>query len=121
MFRETLRRYRVHVGVEGELEGVEIVFWADWYDGPVSGVARHAGRELWFEAEPTFYAHGPRPLFLYPLTDDELAQERELDRLYEEHAKGKPVEEWPSILRGRDLELPSAYAARESLGWFIAP
>jgi hypothetical protein len=104
----------------GELQGVEIVFWADWYDGPVSGVARYRGREHWFEAEPEFYAQKRRMLHVYPLTDDELAREKELDRIYEEQAKGKPVEEWPSVLRERDFELPSAYAERESLGWFSA-
>jgi len=63
------------------------------------------------EAEPAFELYGPRPLFLFPAADDELARERELDRLYQEQAKGKPVDEWPSVLRERDFELPSAYAA----------
>jgi len=42
------------VGANAELEGVEVVFWVDWYDGPVSGLASYAGREYWFEAEPAF-------------------------------------------------------------------
>ena len=44
----------VQMNTDRELEEVEIEFWVDWYDGPVSGVATHEGQAYWFEAEPGF-------------------------------------------------------------------
>jgi hypothetical protein len=109
------------VSATDEVRGVEIEFRVDWYDGPVSGVATHRGQARWFEAEPGFDPDvRTRQLFLYPLSAEELARERELNRLYEEHARGKPAEEWPAILLERDWELPTEYAARASVGWFYA-
>jgi hypothetical protein len=106
---------------KGELNDVEIQFLVDWYDGPLSGVASHGGATFWFEAEPGAEAKGfERKLFLYALAEDELTREQELNRLFEERAKGKPVEEWPPVLRERELELPTAYAATERRGWFVA-
>jgi hypothetical protein len=103
------------------LEGVEIEFWVDWYDGPVSGIATHEGQVYWFEAEPGFEPVSVgRKLFLYPLTAEELVKERELDRVYQEQAKGRPVEEWPAVLREREWELPTEYAKRGHVGWFLA-
>jgi hypothetical protein len=106
---------------EDELADVEIEFWVDWYDGPLAGVAAHGGAAFWFEAEPGSEPEGyERKLFLYALTDEELTRERELNRLFEEQAKGKPVEEWPPVLREREFELPTRYADRERRGWFVA-
>jgi hypothetical protein len=102
-----------------ELREVEIEFFDDWYDGPLSGVAVFAGQAYWFEAESDWDPDAKvRPLFLYPLTADELATERDLNRLFEVEAKGKPVEEWPQVLRERASHLPTKYSARESVGWF---
>ncbi len=103
-----------------ELRGVEIEFWVDWYDGYLSGIATHEGETYWFEAEPDFELDShERKLFLYSLTPEEVARERELHRLFEVQAKGRPEEEWPQVLRERDLELPTPYATRERRGWFV--
>jgi hypothetical protein len=112
----------VQMHTDKALEGVEIEFWVDWYDGPVSGVAAHEGHVYWFEAEPGFEpVFLGRKLFLYPLTAEELAKERELDRIYREQAKDRLVEAWPAVLRERDWELPTKYAKRANVGWFLAP
>jgi hypothetical protein len=39
------------MGASRELQEVEIEFFHDWYDGPLSGVAVFAGQAYWFEAE----------------------------------------------------------------------
>jgi hypothetical protein len=104
-----------------ELADVEIEFWVDWYDGPMSGVARHAGQVYWFEAQPGSESKPrKRPLFLYPLSPDETARERSEHELWEREAKGRRVEEWPAALRERDYGSPSEYAMREPVGWFFA-
>jgi hypothetical protein len=102
-----------------DVQGVEIEFVVDWYDGPLSGVAIYSNQAYWFEAQPDWEPNAKvRPLFLYPLTADELATERALHQLFEHEAKGKPVEEWPDALRGRDFDLPTKYGRRESVGRF---
>jgi hypothetical protein len=109
------------MSLANHLQGVVIEFWVDWYDGPVSGIATYEGREYWFEAASGFDPDlRKRQLFLYPITPQELARERELNLLYEEKARGRPVDEWPPILLERDFELPTNYASRDSVGWFIA-
>ena len=109
------------VNAPNKLDGVEIEFFDGWYDGPLSGVASYDGQAWWFEAAEDFDPDSTkRPLFLYPLSADELATERDLQRLFDEQARGKPVEQWPPILRERDHDLPTKYAARESVGWFLS-
>ena len=102
-----------------ELQGVEIEFAVDWYDGPLTGIAGYDGDAYWFEAE-TGWDPGAdiRLLRLFPLTSEELDEERRLHRLYESEANGKPVEEWPRVLRERDFSLPTKYGVREPVGWF---
>jgi hypothetical protein len=53
-----------------------------WYDGPLSGVATYGGRVYWFEVERDWDPDAEvRPLFLCPLTAEELTAERELREL----------------------------------------
>jgi hypothetical protein len=102
-----------------ELQGVEIEFLVDWYDGPLSGVATYEGQAYWFEAEHDWDPDAElRPLFLYPASAEELAAERELHDFFANEAKGKPVEEWPDVLRERDFDLPTKYGRRQVVGWF---
>jgi hypothetical protein len=101
-----------------QLKGVKIEFFVDWYDGPLSGVAAHAGETYWFEADRNWNPERDPPLFLYPITAEELATERDLQRLFENKAQGKPVEEWPPVLREGARDLSTKYRIRGSIGWF---
>ena len=67
----------------------------DWYDGPLSGVARYDGTEYWFEAEgrkvESFaITMEDRRFFLYPITAEELVEEAYRKRLYDVHVQDKP-------------------------------
>jgi hypothetical protein len=108
------------------VDGVEILWWEDWYDGPLSGVAVHAGQQLWFQAEGDGDdSIGPdiasRRLVLYPLTAEELAAERRFNLLCEKHRgeAPRPGTEWREVWTTHTAKRPE-YAARAALGWFVA-
>jgi len=101
-----------------------MLFFIDYYDGPLSGVARYRGTEYWFEAEGRkdegfALAMKDRRFFLYPMTAAELADETYWQRLYEEHVQGdKPEsEKWRFYDPYERREAPE-YGSRESIGWF---
>ena len=119
--QEASWRYRA-IRMDGtrELQGVEIEFSVDWYDGPVMGVAVYDGAAYWFEPVENWDPGATaRVLKLFPLTVGELAAERELNLLYEKKAAGTPVEDWPQVLRERDFGLPTQYGVREPIGCFV--
>jgi hypothetical protein len=107
------------------LQGVEVTFIFEWYDGPLTGVARHQGVEYYFEAEghldDTFeLSLNDRRLFLYPITADELAVEGEWQRLFDEHVRDQPEsEKWKFYEPYAKREQPD-YASRTPVGWFTA-
>jgi hypothetical protein len=37
-----------------ELTGVEELWFSDWYDGPITGLAAYREHEYWFEREDAF-------------------------------------------------------------------
>jgi hypothetical protein len=90
--------------VTEQLENVEIVWWDDWYDGPLTGLARHGRDEHWFEVErldgdAQFDLNSAtRRLFLYPLSSEELAAEKVFHAPWKERGQGRPVSEWPDAL-----------------------
>jgi hypothetical protein len=113
--------------VTGELTGVAIDWWTDWYDGPIAGVASYGGHRYWFRgAGPDDYEpaldSSERRLYLYPMTDEEqsewaalyawervfrVANEEQRQRLFEQegHADREPESS------------RTPYTARESIGW----
>jgi hypothetical protein len=106
---------------EGEAN-VVIEFFLEWYDGPLTGVAMRGDTALWFEADPGVEGEVPfweRKLYLYELSTKDVAEERRLNRLFEERAKGKPVGEWPAELAERDFTRPTRHARKHPVGWFI--
>ena len=117
--------YRPSMTFGDQLHGVEIAFFIDWYDGPLSGVARHLGTEYWFEAEgrqDETYAitMEDRRFVLYPITAEELAEEADWQRLYDEHVQGKPESEKWKFYEPYENRRPPDYASRQPVGWFIA-
>lgn len=63
-----------------ELTGVRLRWFSDWYDGPVTGLATHDGREYWFvtvtDDEGEHWDFDPRVYVLHELTPAQLAEER---------------------------------------------
>jgi hypothetical protein len=62
-----------------ELSGVEKLWFADYYDGPVDGLASFRDREYWYSAVwedgRGVYTDFPRLFIVYELTDQEAADE----------------------------------------------
>ena len=57
-----------------ELDGVEIVWFEEFYDGPLTGVARFDSRLYWFTpASETWVYERPRRFVLRELSESELA------------------------------------------------
>ena len=105
---------------------MEILFFFDWYDGPLSGVARYGGAEYWFEAEgredETFALKiEDRRLFLYPISADELAEEAFWQRLYEKYVRDKPESEKWKFYDPYEKRKKPDYVSREPIGWFVEP
>ena len=118
--------YLPGVDSDQQLHGVEMRFFIDWYDGPLSGVATYGGADYWFEAEgradEAFALRmEDRRFVLYPITPEELAEEEYWQRLYDEHVAGNKPEsgKWRFYEPYEEREAPN-YASREAVGWFVA-
>ena len=106
------------------IDGVNVVLWHDWYDGYLSGVATQASNWFWFEAEG---AHdesfvpdaSERRLMLFPITEEELRHEQEIDRLYWLHVHGKPEADQTAFWQSESNRPPRPYTNRGCVGWFI--
>jgi hypothetical protein len=102
-----------------------MLFFIDWYDGPLSGVARYGGTEYWFEAEgrkdEAFALRmKDRRFFLYPITAEELADEEYWQQLYDDHVAGtKPESEKWRFYEPYEKRQAPDYTSREAIGWFI--
>jgi hypothetical protein len=121
-----LALYASAVAQHRRLRDVELLFFVDWYDGPLSGVARYAGTEYWFAAAgPDDDGFAPRPedrrFFLYPINADELADEEGWHRLYEQHVAGdKPESEKWRFYEPYEARQQPDYSSRDAIGWFVA-
>jgi hypothetical protein len=71
-----------------ELAEVRKVWFSDWYDGPVTGVALYEGREYWFVMVTNDDGGGghwdfePRVYVLHRLTGEQLAQAWDMHRSF---------------------------------------
>jgi hypothetical protein len=69
-----------------ELSDVRMLWFSDWYDGPVTGLAAHDGREYWFVMVPNdggeAWDFDPRVYVLHQLTAEQLADEWERHRAF---------------------------------------
>lgn len=67
-----------------ELSEVRKVWFSDWYDGPLTGVALYEGREYWFVMVTNDYGEHwdfePRVYVLHRLAEVQLAQAWEMHR-----------------------------------------
>jgi hypothetical protein len=113
------------MGRDQQLQGIEMLFFIDWYDGPLSGVARYGGTEYRFEAEgrkdEAFALRmKDRRFFLYPTTAEEPADEEYWQQLYDEHVAGtKPESEKWRFYEPYEKRQGPDYTSREAIGWFI--
>lgn len=118
-----------------ELEGVRLLWHADYWDGPLAGLARYNGQDYWFEVEAFDWDDPPaeRRYLLYSLTEEELAEEREWHHRFQEHvgthtdydARGhrdhaavKPRSEWSKFYDEYEKRSKPDYTMRAPVGWF---
>lgn len=59
-----------------ELKGVQVVWFRDWYDGPLDGVAHFEGRDYWFNATDDWVNDRPRRFVLIDAPQADLNRER---------------------------------------------
>ena len=114
------------------VENVELLWAADYWDGPMAGLARHDGSDYWYEAEAFDWDTPPseRRYLLYPMTDEELAAEHEAQRAFRKHVgthtsyrdnrvvgrgKVRPESEWQKFYEKYEYR---SYADRPPIGWF---
>ena len=58
------------------LHSVRMLWFNDWYDGPVDGLAEYAGREYWFADIDDFQGTWPqRRYVLHPISREQAAAE----------------------------------------------
>jgi hypothetical protein len=119
-----------------ELTGVQKLWFSDWYDGPLTGLARHEGREYWFAMVTNDDGGGhwdfdPRVYVLHRLAAEQLAQAWEMHRSFAQAGLpgclGSPPctigdaasAEELAVLRDRwPPELEDGYLTAPAVGWF---
>jgi hypothetical protein len=119
-----------------ELTDVHKVWFSDWYDGPITGVALHDGREYWFVMVTNDDGGGhwdfePRVYVLHRLSGEQLAQAWEMHRDFAAagfpgclHSEPCPIAgarstEVSAALRDRwPPELEDGYVNAPAVGWF---
>jgi hypothetical protein len=118
-----------------ELRGVRMVWFSDWYDGPITGLAAYEGREHWFvmvtDDDGEHWDFDPRIYLLHQLTPEQVSQEWRAHRSFA--AAGMPGclhappcavatdpepldalwERWPP-------EREEVYQDQPAIGWFSA-
>lgn len=116
------------------LQGVTPVWITDYWDGPLQGLATYEERLHWFEVE-SFDPDDPptvRTYALYPLSDDEVAAEEALHRLFRKHvgthtdwhlrgtpdAVVHPESKWASFYDSAEAKRDRVYTTRPAVGRF---
>jgi hypothetical protein len=78
-----------------ELHGVRMLWFGDYYDGPVSGMAAYDGHECWFAAvwdeRAGNWTDRPRLYVLHQLTDEQRAAEWDRHRSFAARVGGPGV------------------------------
>jgi hypothetical protein len=121
-----------------ELSDVRMLWFSDWYDGPVTGLAAHDGREYWFvmvlnDGGET-WDFDPPVYVLHQLTPEQLANEWEGHRSFARldipgclHTPRCPV---ASTVKAGELDLlykrwpaddEADYVNSPAVGWFRDP
>jgi hypothetical protein len=102
-----------------ELIGTEILWFDEFHDGAVDGLARHQQRELWFcvDSSTTWFSDHPRRYLAFELTEDELVRVRKV-RLADQAADGP--RDTRALGASWDFGDDAGFgpANREPVGWF---
>ena len=105
-----------------ELVGVEILFFDEFYDGPLDGLARHNERELWFciDRATEWLLERPRRYLAYELAQNELHYIHEV-QLADSKTEGGP-RELRALGASWDESDDVGFAPpdRDPIGWFRA-
>jgi hypothetical protein len=116
------------------VDDVTLLWDADYHDGPVSGLAAHAGEELWFEAVWDAVADeyaSPRRYELRVLSPDEISDEWTRHRAFERYVGTKqchhlspaeralrPQDQWHHFYELFPLDGTRGYSDRPAVAWF---
>src|SRR4051812_19889358 len=57
-------------------DGVQMLWFRDWYDGPLDGLAHFEGRDYWFAATDDWVNDRPRRFVFIEAPDADLGRER---------------------------------------------
>ena len=119
-----------------ELTGVRKVWFSDWYDGPLTGVAHYEGREYWYvmvtnDGEGGHRDFEPRVYVLHRLTGEQLADAWESHRgfvaagipgcLHSPPCAGSGPSDGPTVEALRERWPPDSedgYLDAPAVGWF---
>jgi hypothetical protein len=119
-----------------ELTEVQKIWFSDWYDGPITGMAAHGGREYWFvmvtnDDDGGYWDFSPRVYVLHRVSSDELAQAWDAHRSFAAaglpgclHMPACPIagaidRDALNTLRDRwPPELEDGYSNAPAIGWF---
>jgi len=114
-----------------ELHGVRKLWFSDWYDGPVTGIARHGGDEYWFAMVTDDDPFGPRVYLLHHLAAEQMADAWRMHRSFAAagfpgclHSpacatSGDATTATVDALRRRwPPELDDVYSSSPAVGWF---
>lgn len=124
------------VGDASEMSGVRILWDKDWWDGPLSGVARIPdGTQYWYSAlwdESEDDWAFPRTLILRELRAEEVDEEWRCHQLFERHVSTmhchhdgapperiKPRSEWAKFYDSECGNPGRNYDARQAVGFFV--
>ena len=109
-----------------------LLWHCEYWDGPLSGIALHEGRKVWFWCADDVQEH--RLFHVFPLTDEEIAEEDRWHALFCEHVgthtdydeEGRrdvtairPHSEWNKFYDAAKDRPPRTYHEREAIGYFV--
>lgn len=115
------------------LDGIRLLWHLGYWDGPLTGIAIHEGREHFFEAENPDEPLSDRRFLLFPLSDEEIVEERYWHSLFQEHVGAhtdygedgrrtagavRPRSEWDRFYEPAKERKPRNYREREPVGFF---
>ncbi|GLK99366.1 hypothetical protein [Dactylosporangium matsuzakiense] len=118
-----------------ELAEVRKVWFSDWYDGPITGVAVHDGREYWFVMVTNDAAGGtwdfePRVYILHRLSRDQLMQAWAMHRAFASaglpgclhspscDAAGGSAEDLDALRERWPPEVEAGFMNAPAIGWY---
>jgi hypothetical protein len=115
-----------------QVHDVQMLWYSEWYDGPVDGLAEYGGRQYWF-ADVDDYQHSwpERRYVLHPISSEQAAREWTWHREYRMRTGGPgccheptcsgPLDgtaDWEGWWHDHPEPVASNYVTIPPVGWF---